>query len=305
MNARLSFPQPLFCALLGAAFFSFGCDDPLKSVSSIEETRVLGARVEVESEPTRSSPNPGENATLRFFVAAPGGEPNVSYALSVCAVSPTNTGFPSCAGAPFAVALQAAPSTAAPELDFQVPAGLDLEATPHAFAQGLICPNSGSSVNASGVPSCDDGLGTEVAFEFDLGGPDQTNQSPTFADDALSLDGAPWLVIDPTDTACPGGLPEVSAKTSHRFGIALRDGDFEPLRQVNPQDPARETLLVSQFSDAGKLSHAFISVNANTPAESRAVNWDAPALTGDAPTLARFYFVVREDFTARALCVVP
>jgi hypothetical protein len=300
---------PLFLSLFVAAVGGVGCDDSLKSVSLIEETRVLGARIEVEADPTRSSPKPGERASLRFFVAAPNAEPRISYALSVCAVELNNLGFPPCASAPFASAVQAEPSGTPASLDFQVPEDLALESTPHAFASGLICPDSGLDFGTSSAASCLSGGGTQVAFEFELGGPEQSNRSPSFGADALSLDGEPWPAS--AETACdPGPLPQVLAKSRHALQIVLADSDFELLTRETSLDPARETLLVSPFSSAGELSHGFISLSADAPANQRRVSWDAPALDAALPSLVRFYFVVRDarggqDFTSRALCVVP
>ncbi len=309
MSAHASLPQSLLRSLLGAAFLVMGCDDSLKSVSLIEETRVLGARVEVDGDPTRSSPQPGERAQLRLFVAAPDAPARASYALSLCAVSPVNSGFPNCAGAPFASTLQAEPSTSAPELDFQVPADLDRTATPHGFAQALVCPNSTTKQAENSALSCTDGAGTELNFEFDLGGPDYENHSPSITERALALDGEAWLESDPK-AGCPDGLPAVAAGSKHSIGITLQDSDFEPLVQTTAIEPGREALLVSQFSSAGKLNHAFLSVSADTAAADRQVTWEAPAVSAHAPTLVRFYFVVRdarggEDFATRALCVAP
>src|SRR6478752_5070111 len=109
MSARTSLHRSLSLFAAAAALGSVGCDDSLKSVSLIEETRVLGARVEVEADETRASPMPGERASLHFFVATPNAEPQLSYALSVCAVRPTNNGFPSCESAPFASQVQVDP----------------------------------------------------------------------------------------------------------------------------------------------------------------------------------------------------
>ncbi len=308
MSTQLS--RPLACMLLGAAFLGAGCDDSLKSVSLIEETRVLGARVEVVNDPERSSPLPGESANVHLFVAAPNGAPHLGYALSVCAVSPTNTGFPSCAGAPFAATLQAEPSAATPKLDFEVPPELDLTATPHGFAQAWVCPDSAARVDSDGAASCAEGPGTEVAFEFNLGAPDESNRSPTFAVDALTFDGLAWPAFDAAQADCPGAAPEVSASSRHTLAVTLSDDDFEPLVQATSADPSRETLLLSQFSNAGKLSHAFLSLSADTSPGDRQLSWDAPAASGAQPELVRFYFVVRdarggEDFTTRAVCVVP
>ena len=308
MSARASLPQALVWALLGATFTLTACDDPLKSVSLLEETRVLGARIEVESDPTRSSPQPGEQATLRLFVTAPSEPLALSYALSVCAVSPVKSGFPSCAGAPFASAQRVEPVASAPELTFRVPAELNLAATPHGFASALVCPHSALNNDDGGAPRCLDEAGTEVSFEFDLGGPDYENHSPSITAGALTLDGEPWLASE--TAACPGDLPAVGGGSKHSLAITLQDADFESLPRTTAIEPGRETLLVSQFGSAGKLDHAFLSVDADTPLADRQVTWDAPRASADLPTLVRFYFVVRdarggEDFATRALCVGP
>ncbi|MES1177335.1 MAG: hypothetical protein ABUL62_23635 [Myxococcales bacterium] len=308
MSAHDRYSHPYVWALLGAALSLTGCDDSLKSVSLIEETRVLGARVEVDSDPSRSSPQPGEHARLRLFVAAPTEPAHASYAISVCAVSPVNSGFPSCAGAPFASTVQAASVASAPTLEFQVPADLDLSVTPHGFASALVCPDGSLNLDENGLPHCVDGAGTEVNFEFDLGGPDDQNHSPSITEGALSFDGDPWLPS--SAAACPGDLPTVAGGTKHTLAITLRDGDFEALPQTTNIEPGRETLLVSQFGSAGKLSHAFLSLKADTPLTDRQVTWEAPSAGGAGPALARFYFVVRdarggEDFATRSVCVGP
>ena len=307
MSTRGSLPPSLSVFLAG--LFNAGCDDSLKDVSLIEETRVLGARVELISDATQGAPSPGEQASLRLFVVAPNGEPNFSYALSVCSVAPTNFGFPPCAGAPFATAERLDASEAEARLNFVVPGDVDLQATPNALARGLICPDSGLSLAADGSPSCISGSGKEVAFEFPLGGTANANRNPGFTDEAFLLDGEAWLASE--ETSCDASsLRQVAQKSAHAMRITLPDSDFEPLAQPTAVDPARETLLVSPFSAAGKLDHGFLSLSADTPAEQRRVNWAAPALSDGSPALVRFYFVVRdarsgEDFASRALCVVP
>ena len=295
--------------VLAAALCSAGCDDSLKSVSLIEETRVLGARVEVDTDPLRSSPYPGERASLRFFVAAPNGEPNISYALSLCAVSLTNDGSPPCADAPFATAVQADAGKANARLDFQLPEELDAKTTPHALAKGLICPDSGLEFEPDGAPRCVTGRGTEVAFEFDLANMEESNHSPTFATDALSLDGQPWPAS--SEMSCDDrSLRQVAASSRHALQIALADSNFELLTQQTSVDPPREALLVSPFSSAGQLEHGFLALGVDTPPEQQRVGWNAVFAAGAIPHLVRFYFVVRDgrggqDFAERVLCVVP
>jgi len=307
MSARNSLPLSL--PLIATCLFSAGCDDSLKNVSLIEETRVLGARVESDSDPAQASPLPGEHASLRFFVVAPSGAPSFSYTVSLCSVGLSNFGFPPCTGDPFASAQQIAAGTGDARLDFVVPEQVDLQATPHAFARGLICPDSALNVAADGSSSCTSGSGKEVAFEFPLGGTEDSNRNPSFTDDGLQLDGEPWLAN--AEPSCEAeSSPRVSASSAHAIRVTFPDADFEELTQPTSVDPARETLLVSPFASAGKLDHGFISLSADTPPEERRVSWVAPALPDGSPTLVRFYFVVRdarsgEDFATRALCVVP
>jgi hypothetical protein len=274
-------------ALVGAALIS-GCDEPLKVVSLIQETRVLGARIEVSAEPKRAAPRPGEQASVRFFVAGPGEPPKVSYALSVCGVSPTNSGFPSCATPAFAAVSDSAATTSVPELAFEVPSDLDLDATPHGFVSGEIA-------------------GGEVAFEFELGSALHSNDNPELSDGSLSFDGQPWLPVD-AGTDCGTQLVQVSPSSSHVISVALSDGDFDALTPDTLLDPSRETLLLSQFSDSGKLDHAFTSLSPST-SEGGSARWTAPSNADGSGTIAHFYFVVRdsrggEDLATRTLCVV-
>jgi hypothetical protein len=50
---------------------AFGCDDDLPRASEIKHMRVLGARTEVQSDSARSTPRPGEVASLTWSVAYP------------------------------------------------------------------------------------------------------------------------------------------------------------------------------------------------------------------------------------------
>ncbi len=307
MSARIPLFKVLAWLVSGCAFV--GCADPLKDESLIQETRVLGARVEVAGDATRGSPGPGEQAHLGVFVAAPGGSPSVAYAISLCAVAPSNTGFPSCVGSPFASTLQAEPVAFDPQLDFEVPAELDTSVTPHGFATGIICPNSSALLTSDGGARCAIGPGAEFAFEFDFAGPGEDNNNPTFTADSLTLDGATWTA-SAADASCPGTIPAVHAASKHSLGVHLQSSDFDSLVQLSSEDPAQETLLVSQFSDAGTLLHTFASLTPDTPALESDVEWDAPSKAASSGAVVHFYFVVRdarggEDFATRELCLVP
>ncbi|HEY4105386.1 MAG TPA: hypothetical protein VGM44_15920 [Polyangiaceae bacterium] len=303
MSARF-FRRGSWWLVASATWVCAGCDVPLKTESLIQETRVLGARVEVAADPGRASPAPGESAHLRVFVAAPDGLPNVSYAFSLCGVTPSNAGFPNCVTAPFATAFQPNPAIGDPQFDFQIPSELDPNATPHGFLSGIVCPNDSAVQNADDSASCASTTGDTLAFEFDLAGPGEDNQNPTFAGDSLTLDGGSWDANDAT--ASCDSLTQVNVKSTHRLGVTLVDSDFDSLQQVTSEDPMRETILLSQFSTAGDLDHTFVTLTPS--AAGSETNWLAPSEADADGTIVHFYFVVRdsrggEDLAERALCL--
>jgi hypothetical protein len=308
MSARHGLSKTAWLTVLSLLPVCSGCDEPLKRASLIEETRVLGARVEVIGDPQRGSPAPGEEARLRLFVAAPDGAPNVAYAFSLCGVNPTNSGFPTCAISPFARALRTDPSTEAVAFDFTVPADLERASAPHGFASGVICPDDQALFEPDGRARCATSAGAAFGFEFDFAGPGEDNQNPTFATDALTLDGESWTASD-LAAAC-ADTPAVHAGTRHTLGVRLEPSDFDALIPLTAADPTRESLLVARFTTAGKLAHTLASLSPSRAAVSSEVDWDAPSPAATGGTRVQFYFVVRdgrggEDLATRALCVVP
>jgi len=306
MSARISLCHWSYSFVFGAALVASGCDDPLKEESLIQETRVLGARIEVVGDEGRASPLPGEMAHFSAFLAAPDGSPSAGYALSVCGVQPTNSGLPNCATPAFGSALEADAMPGNPSFDFTVPTELDASKTPHGFVSGVVCPNDSAAVDTNGDPSCASSPGEPIAFEFDFAGPGEDNNNPNFTADSLTLDGSAWPAPDPAATC--DALPQIALGSKHSFGVALADGDFDSLTQTTKEDPTRETILLSQFSTNGKLAHLFVSLTPQTLTSS--TDWDAPSKPDAARPITHLYFVIRdsrggEDFTERALCVSP
>lgn len=308
MSARFSLSRRSYSSVLIAAFLAFGCDDPLKEESLIQETRVLGARLEVSNDPDRASPGPGESVHFEAFTAAPDGAPNVSFAFSVCGVQPTNSGFPNCATPSFGSAVQAEPMLGNPSFDFTVPAELDTHVTPHGFVSGVVCSNDTTALDDRGNANCANGGGDAVAFEFDFAGPGEDNKNPNFTANSLTLDGAAWPAPGAMTTC--DALPQIALGSKHTFGVTLTADDFDSLVQTTSEDPTSETILLSQFSTAGKLAHVFSSLTPTTPGLASNTEWDAPAKPDPNGPITHFYFVIRdsrggEDLAVRALCVSP
>lgn len=279
------------CAAWG--LLAIACDDPLKEVDVIEETRVLGARVEVEGEPERASPAPGETATVRWFVVAPDVEPELSFRLVVCEATSGDSGVPECAKEPFAEASRDEPRRGAPSITFEVPKATRSSSL---AVKGVIC----EGVN---LEACNGDVGTEVSFDFSLigvGDENETpNENPTLG--ALKFDGEPWS--EGTDCA---KLPRVEPKSEHEITIELDEDDRDPVIPEFDVEPDRETLQLSHFTDHGSFSSAFTVIEPSSTELVRRVQWLAPSRAPERG-VARVFVVLRDsrggtDWVTRAVC---
>jgi hypothetical protein len=296
------------CALLLLALF--GCDDPLKSVDTIEEPRVLAARVEVEGDAARTSPNPGETVHVTWLVATPEGDALSGFGLAACSASPRNHGVTSCAGDPFTIA-SAGPTSNRPRFDFSVPSDLDPTKNPLLAVLGSLCPDTTGSIDASGA-HCDGNTELPVSLDFLLARANDINHNPDFPSDAITLDGAPWPALEATAEPCAGlGLPELSyRKAEYPIEIAMPESARESLVQTDASEPHRESLQLAHFASSGDMSSAFSQLIYTDPANSVHFGWATPKNLPPGGKVVRFWFVSRDgrggsDFTERALCALP
>lgn len=294
--------------ILVLALASSACGDPLVSVERIASLRALGARVEVEGDPARALPLPGETATVRFLVAAPEVAPSFGFGLVACEASPGEVGTPTCAGEPFS-SVYTEPASDAPALTFTLPDAMAADG--RVAVLGVLC--EGEAPRTGSVPPvCNDGaIEHRVSLGLWLPGDEEPNRNPNLAEDAIAFDGEPLAATTPVEGACAGlGFVEVPERTNHRFSVALREGDRDALPAEDGVGPSREGLQVSHFSTSGELDRAFSYVSGNDSELSVSVDWKAPHGIGDGGHPVRFFFVVRDfrggsAFTERSLCVVP
>ena len=266
---------------LTSALLLASCADPLKDVELVTSVRVLGARVEVSGEPERASPAPGEEAVVRWLVAAPEPEPALGWSLEVCGAAPGGSSLPACAEEPFAAASVVDPVPGEPRLDFTVP----------------------SEIAALSLAVQGEVEGTLVSFDFGLA-PVELNHNPVLEPEALSFDGEIWAAGN--DCAL---LPEVPRGSTHALELLLDESDREPLEQSASVDPEREPLQASHFTTGGELERAFTQIPADQSDLGVRVSWKAPVVQPQSG-LVRFFFVVRDsrggtDWLERALCVAP
>ncbi|MBN1605654.1 MAG: hypothetical protein JW940_03435 [Polyangiaceae bacterium] len=294
------------------------CGDPIHPAQVIEKARVLAARAEVQTDPERATPEPGEEATARWLVVSPGKMPRLGWTLVACEPTPVATGANECGHKPLATSRVDPDDVSMPELSFTVPEQYRGSAV---LVAGILCfggtpPEVDDMLRvwprASG---CDGGRGQAVTFEVTAEQNEEaSNLNPSLQDDRFELHGQPWLVPpSPIDAACAesaGGaeLPLVSRASKKLEVRYVSEGsDREPTG-----DGSGESLLLASFSTGGKLERTFTVIEwkgAGSKPETR-VDWTLPGHVSETGDLVRFHFVTRDsrggaDWTERAVCVVP
>ena len=287
----------------------WGCDDPLEKAQNIQGTRVLGAHVEVEGDPERAAPAPGEAASVSWLTAAPEPNPEVGYAFVACLSAPVNVGAGRCDTPPFASDVSAAPSAEGPLFRFEVPADADLDKTPFLNVLGVICAGANPEGDAV-TATCPGGeRGTRVGLALALAGFDDVpNKNPNFAQDAVLFDGEVWSPDADGAAPCTDGR-RVKSSTAHEVTLVSDADAREPRPKEIESDPAREGLLFSHFSSKGELNRPFSELPPEAAASEVRVAWTAPGEMNAAEPV-HFWFVLRDlrggsTFERRSLCVEP
>jgi hypothetical protein len=294
---------------------SAACGPTFDPASLIQDTRVVGARVEVEGAPERATPAPGETAHVTWLVTAPEAIPPLAWTFVACVSGMAGgAGGPDCLAAPLA---RFDGTDRPPRISVPVPAETDLGRGTSLVVYGQVCAGAGSTPvfePRSGLPGCTGGRGTTVSLDVPLLLGADANHNPK-AERAFWLDGEPWPA---GDAPCAQGPRVVAGTPDHVIRAATDGGDREVYTSfvgVPPvPTPARERLQISQFTTAGELKsqYSFVEATDLRAAPTVEVTWEAPDADEVPPDglPVTFTFVMRDerggaDWTTRSLCVTP
>lgn len=273
------------------------CTSSLDPATLIARDRVIGAKVTVDTDPSRAWPAPGEDATITWLTASPGDTPDFSWTLAACPAA-TTTDLPICDGPVFAHAESRGP---VPMLAMKIPT--DMEARSIVIL-GAICASGSPVIDPQNfVASCDDDSHADlVSQHVFLAHGGETNHHPDLAGASFVLDGAPWEA---------GDCPEIAAGADT---MVLGAEVAATARETFTLDGVawREELQLSPFATAGEIDrrYAYIEADDDRPASLVAVEWTAPG-ADEVPAdglRVTFNFVVRDmrggvDAATRTLCV--
>jgi hypothetical protein len=255
-----------------------GCSDDLPPGSRIERTRVLGLAARPAGDPGRAWPQPGEETTLEWLIAAPRVPGAMTWDVAVCVADPLVS--LRCAEPPF----YQGSGNERPAGSFVVP---DAE---RLLVFGRLSPD--------GDPE------TELLLELPIDRGAE-NRHPHMGDVALA--GAGWTAEGGPCDALPAVAPDA------KVDIALSTPAADRETYLDRSDvERRESLRISFFATAGELDGQFRVVEADDPRDPApaVMPWTAPPPV-EVPAgglVVRFLFAVRDlrggiDWTGRALCV--
>jgi hypothetical protein len=304
-----------------AAVLAAGCSNDLPVASTLERTRVLGARVEIAADPGRAEVSPGEAATVAWIIEGPVAPATLDWAFALC-----TTGGGDCADAPQPAGTGSGTPVAVP---FTTPDAATLGTNLRPLMLGVVCADGTIGFDPStalGTCTGAGASGTTTRFIVPVVPDGATpNRHPAFANDVLEIGGAVW---DPaTATAgAPGdacdaatALPVVAATPEGKDAVLqeiriVSDGDDrETFTPEGETVPRLEDLQISNFTTAGEFESSYAAIY---PDDLRSnadviVKWEPPAAAtvAGAGQIAVFHFVVRDlrgglDMLSRALCVV-
>jgi len=314
MNTRVQHGLRFLLAVVALA----GCSNDFTSATLVDHARVLGARIEVVGDSTRSNPAPLESADVSWLITYPAQPEPLSWAFIVCVPEPTSFGEPSCAANIGAPTIQLEPALAVPTLHIDVPDEATLGDASQLLVLGSICANGQVNVDVEARAACADpeDYGTLVVLQVPIDRDGMANQNPAF--DGVMLDGAALDYVAPSDaaaTGCAGGdAPTITWREDVAPAeLSAVDGSretYSELRGVPPEPtPRTEDLQVENLTTAGEMDQHFAFFDDRNPTLS--LEWTLPLLEEVAAdgTLARFTFTMRDGrggfaFTQRAVCVV-
>jgi hypothetical protein len=299
-------------AAVAVAVIAMGCSNDLPAASRLERTRVLGARVRVAADPGRADAMPGEAADVEWLLAGPRAPGALAWTFALC-----DAVDGACSDAP----AMAASGTGAPVLaPFTAPVAAPVDDAHGPLMLGAVCEDGAPALDAATMlPSCAAASTSAnlARFAIPVAAAGATpNHHPNLANDALTLDGAPWTTVPAGDAGGPcdaaSAMPIVEAgATDRRLSLVTDADDRETF--IAAGVTTLEALQLSSFATAGTLggSYALIPSTDARPDADFTAKWTPPA-RADVPATGmtvQFHFVVRDgrgglDWAHRALCVV-
>lgn len=308
-----------FCILVSALAF-VGCGETLDPRSLLTEQRPVGVISQVEGDPTRSNPRPGETVNLEWVSVQPSGEHlPIGWAVGYCRPAPVTVGFSFCRETPFAFDAQAEPTAEPPRQQIAIPEDYT---EPSLLVTGIFCLDGTVDLLAQPNPedlgaSCMSGDPLLVTYVVAVDQEGAPNHNPELEE--ISLRTEPWTASAPPGSrTCEGlSLPEFSVEGEEE-DILLRATAASRESYTDGEETVVEELENELIATAGAWASGFVFMEDEgvleetgkwTPPTRERLSEDGISLTPEG-MVVRFYFILRDGrdgfaITERAACVRP
>ncbi len=316
--------------LIVAVLFVAACAESFLPPSAVVDLRVIGARVDVEGNPGRANPVPGDIIQVSNIVIDRGfppteppappplSPPPLQWRLVACIPVASMREEPicrtqiSCEGC---IETPPADPLAFPVVRFQVPSAeaLDAAEASSVVLQGAVCADGEPAdldailrVAAGEIQTlepCQDPedqgrfITVEVPIETQ---PEDPNLNPVIED--VTLNGAPWpppfdqgVPRDQPDANCVDLVadPSVLPRADGSISIIELEATNQSFQQYVVDDVfITEEMQVSWLGDGGAFEDSFSFIA--DPARSATIQWAPPSFPPASGSVVRFNFVIRD-----------
>jgi hypothetical protein len=299
-------------ALLLALFTGAGCEESDNQGWLVDRTRVLGARVEAKSDPSRASIAPGESMRATWLVASPNGTGRLHWAYVVCAPVAGHFPEPHCESTPLAAGTGRSDGELV-VMDLDAPAAQAVGDAQELQLLAAFCEDGDATLDAARFEATCADRGTprlaSATIRLTAGG---ANRNPEIVADAVLFDGSPMGEASRPSSSCAAEAksPVVAAGTKHEVALRFRGDEREAIPDTRE---GAENVLASHVVTAGKLERQYSMLDPSDPVPKEvSVEWTAPARVeiADGGRLVELYVVLRdgrggEAFARRTVCVRP
>jgi hypothetical protein len=254
---------------------SVGCGDPLSDPARLEESRILGVRMQVDD--GSATLRPGAAAEFQVLIAGQDGTPAARFEYQLCVAAESDRGVPQCEEEPFVEAIVDLGDT---PIGFTVPE--DVEVGARVVLLGVVCLESEPVLRGEPLGWACTGREAPLRLSFDsrVADDEDANSHPDLSEIEVRVDGDRVVIDSATfDEPCAEAATRVRRSSGHALEISLGSGARE----------RGEALQISHFASRGSLERQFSFVPpGDTP--TVALNWDEE----DAAAEVRLALVVRD-----------
>lgn len=326
-----------FLSMSISILLASACSPGFTPFREVEKSRVIGAVVEVDSDPTIATPAPGEAATLRLIVADPGPKQGRTWGIVVCRPGTSQLDAVYCTDAATIVGTSFSPALPSPDagvpitdpsVSFTVPDAATLGDAKELWVMGAVC--NGGTVRdlvsdppvygrpwdpcvadpSAAIAPVGQLITTRIKLNRDA---NSLNHRPDLL--TLTFDGIAWTKEPPDDeptTGCAGlGYPEIVADGGkHRVSATSSATSRETYIPDGLTTSYPEDLFLFVFRSAGDVDPNYGTIDDSSTTAT--FDYLPPPATEVAPngTLVRVWLQLTDDraaatFAPRAICVLP